>query len=396
MTPEVTVDAEGNEVVNTTIIVEYKYRKTPVIPDPEPEPEPDPASVIEKHVDVTTNKELYSQTHEGVVGQEYNIQEKQFTGYDLVESRRPTNANSVMTKDPITVTYYYVRKMTVITKYTDEETNTKVFDDVTQEGHEGDSYTTVKKDKEGYECIVPAKTNGFMTPEVTVDAEGNEVVNTTIIVEYKYRKIPDEPDKPDEPEKPDTPDVPDTPEKYNLKVDKIISKIILDGKEQTISNGKLAKTEMHKTKLKTSDLVVEYTIKVSNTGEKAGYATLTESIPEGFEIKQEENADWSIEGQTARVKTPNLKSGEEKEYKIVLHWVKGDYNIGVKINTASLTEENKDKEIKDDNPEDNTSTATLIVTISTGELLENVEPLLIIATIVVFISALRVAIKIYN
>ena len=108
-------------------------------------------------------------------------------------------------------------------------------------------------------------------------------------------------------------------------------------------------------------------------------------------MKAEENNGWTIENNTAKLKTELLNSGEEKEYKVILHWNKGENNIGTKINTASLTEETNDKGTPDNNAENNTSSATLIVTISTGELLVEIDPILGLMIVITYIASIHVA-----
>ena len=155
--------------------------------------------------------------------------------------------------------------------------------------------------------------------------------------------------------------------KFNLSVDKNISTIYVDGYKKPISNGKLAKIEVHRKSLSDTQITVEYSIVVKNTGEIAGSTTLTESVPEGFSIKKKDNKDWQIIGNTAEMKIEDLKPGEQKEYKVVIQWKKGEKNIGTKINNVVLVNETNDAKFKDVNSEDNKSQATLILTIATGE-----------------------------
>ena len=132
------------------------------------------AGVIEQHIDVISGDILYNGTHEGNEGDEYNIPSKEFTGYDLVEERLPLNSEGTMTVDPITVTYYYIHRAKVTTQYIDKATGEKIVEDVEENGHEGDYYTTEEKEFDGYKLIqVPENSNGTMTKE-------------DIIVKYYY------------------------------------------------------------------------------------------------------------------------------------------------------------------------------------------------------------------
>ena len=351
------------------------------------EVEPEKGKVIEKHINSVTNELIENEEHEFNVGEQYKIEPKEFDGYDLVKSKLPTNAEDVAINGVIEVNYYYIRKMSVVAKYIDEATNQALFDEITINGYEGDTYTTLKQEKEGFECIVPENSKGKMTPYTTLGENGNEIINSTIYVVYKYKEIVPEPEEPE----PEIPTIPEKAKIFDLKIDKLITKILLNGQQQNISNGKLAKVEIHRKELDKTDIVVEYTIKVSNVGEQAGFTTLLETIPEGFTMKAEENNGWTIENNTAKLKTELLNSGEEKEYKVILHWNKGENNIGTKINTASLTEETNDKGTPDNNAENNTSSATLIVTISTGELLVEIDPILGLMIVITYIASIHVA-----
>ena len=62
--------------------------------------------VIEKHIDIKTNQVIESKVHEGNEGTEYSASPKEFEGYDLVEERKPENAEGEMTVEVIEVKYY--------------------------------------------------------------------------------------------------------------------------------------------------------------------------------------------------------------------------------------------------------------------------------------------------
>jgi hypothetical protein len=147
--------------------------------------------VTEKHVDIAHNTLLYTETHKGAIGANYNIQSRDIDGYTLKttdiegNSILPTNAKGTYKKDDIeVVTYYYSRNTTVKVIYQDE--NETELDKVIIEGHEGDEYKTEEKTIKGYELVeVPKNAEGVMT--VTKDSEGN--YNTETVVTYKYKKL---------------------------------------------------------------------------------------------------------------------------------------------------------------------------------------------------------------
>ena len=122
--------------------------------------------VIEKHIDVNSGEILFNDVHEGNEGDEYDIPSKTFDGYDLVEDKLPANSKGTMTTEPIEVIYYYAYKSKVIAEYINKSTGEKMTDDVVQDGHEGDEYTTERKIFDDYKLIEePANADGKMTKE---------------------------------------------------------------------------------------------------------------------------------------------------------------------------------------------------------------------------------------
>ena len=322
---ESTEELEGTYDKDKEIILYYQKKE-------EEKEEPQETSVIEKHIDIYTNKTIETKTTKGKVGDEYEIKSKTFKGYVLVEDKLPTNAKGKMTEEPIEVIYYYTKKAKVTVRYVDKDTQKDIIEKVEFEGFEGDKYTAEEKEIDYYTLVSkPKETTGTM-----------KAGNTEIVYSYQAKK-------------------------FNLSVDKNISTIYVDGYKKPISNGKLAKIEVHRKSLSDTQITVEYSIVVKNTGEIAGSTTLTESVPEGFSIKKKDNKDWQIIGNTAEMKIEDLKPGEQKEYKVVIQWKKGEKNIGTKINNVVLVNETNDAKFKDVNSEDNKSQATLILTIATGE-----------------------------
>ena len=150
------------------------------------------AGVIEKHIDIITGELLESSEHSGNEGDPYDIQSKEFSGYDLVEedhegnSMLPTNSSGTMKRDEvIEVKYYYIKKVSVVVKYVDETTGEEISGSERIEGHENDEYTTEKKDIEDYNLSkIPENASGTMT--VTKNEDGT--YDTEIEVIYYYKK----------------------------------------------------------------------------------------------------------------------------------------------------------------------------------------------------------------
>ena len=122
--------------------------------------------VIEKHIDVISGEILANDTHNGNEGDPYDIKSRTFTGYDLVEERLPSNAQGTMKVDPIEVIYYYIYRTKVTAKYIDRATGSNLTPDVVQDGHEGDAYVTERKTFDDYKLVeVPVNADGAMTKD---------------------------------------------------------------------------------------------------------------------------------------------------------------------------------------------------------------------------------------
>ena len=104
------------------------------------------AGVIEKHIDEFTNELLDSKVYEGNEGDVYTTSSKTFKGYELDNTKLPTNATGKMTKDLIEVKYYYRYKTNVNTKYVDKITGRDIVPSITTNGYVGDEYKTEKKE----------------------------------------------------------------------------------------------------------------------------------------------------------------------------------------------------------------------------------------------------------
>ena len=248
-----------------------------------------------------------------------------------------------MTADPTDVIYYYKRPAKVIVNYYDIDTKEKLADEVEITGHQGDSYTTEEKDIKYYKVeTLPANKDGKMTVIVTKDENGKEIVEDTTYVNYYYRKLV-----------------------FNLRVDKTIASVIVNGQETTI-NGNLGKVEVHRKDISTANVKVVYKIKVTNDSELTGKANVVENIPSGMTMKLDNNPGWTINETTASIETNEIKPGESREYQVVLGWQNGDSNIGTKENIASIVTENE-AGFNEKDTSDNESRANLIVAVGTGE-----------------------------
>ena len=298
--------------------------------------------VTVKYIDSETGEEIEVQeTIPGHEGDDYETEAKEIPGYDL--SEEPENKEGEMTSEPTEVVYYYKRPAKVIVRYLDEETKEELAKEEKIEGHQNEEYTTEVKDIQYYALMkLPENAEGKMIITVTKDEEGKEVVEDTTYVTYYYRK-----------------------KIFNLKIDKQITSIIVNGEEKPVS-GNLGKVEVNKTLLSTTNIQVVYKIIVTNNSELNGNATIVENIPEGMIMKAEKNIEWKVEENTAKLDTEILSPGESKEYKVVLDWTNNSTNVGTKENIVSIETTENEAGYEEKTINDNESKADLIISIGTG------------------------------
>ena len=320
-------NSTGKMTIEPTRVTYYYIKKT---------------EVNVKYVDKETGEEIDVPSNiPGHEGDDYTTEPKDLPGYDLVEE--PENKDGTMTADPIDVIYYYRRPAKVIVNYYDIDTKEKLADEIEIDGHQNDDYTTEQKDIKYYEIAkVPENKEGKMIVTVTKDENEKEIVDDTTYVNYYYRKLI-----------------------FNLRVDKTIASVIVNGQETPI-NGNLGKVEVHRKNISTANVKVVYKIKVTNDSELTGKANVVENIPNGMTMKAENNPGWTINETTASIETDEIKPGESREYQVVLGWQNGDGNVGTKENIASIITENE-AGFDEKDTTDNESKADLIVAVGTGE-----------------------------
>ena len=278
----------------------------------------------------------------GKEGDEYTTEAKEVPGYDLVEE--PEAKDGVLKAEDDEVVYYYRRPVKVVARYFDQETGAELEASVTQDGYQNDEYATEAKKIKYYELVaMPANAEGTMRVTVTKDENGKEIVEDTTYVDYYYRKLV-----------------------FNLKIDKTIASVSVNGVESVI-NGDLAKVEVYRKDFNTAKVEVKYLIKVTNDGELSGKASVLESIPVGMTMSAEKNSGWAVNGSTATRETKELAPGESEEFEVVLDWQNGEGNVGTKENVASIVSSENEAGFDEKDATDNEDKADVIVAISTGE-----------------------------
>jgi len=191
--------------------------------------------------------------------------------------------------------------------------------------------------------------------------------------------------------------------------------IIENGKETIVETGHKAEDdpeEVVKVEIKESQInkvVVKfrYKIRVTNEGQIAGYADeVKDYIPEGLKFVAADNPLWTQISEgivvTDQLKDTLLQPGESAEVEILLTWINGKDNMGLKVNIAEISKDRNDSDTPDidsipDNKkpgEDDIDDAPVILTVKTGEFL-NIVLIALVSGSLVIIAAGLIFIKKY-
>lgn len=140
----------------------------------------------------------------------------------------------------------------------------------------------------------------------------------------------------------------------------------------------IVKVDLKKSKLKDVTVKFNYSIRVTNEGEIAGYAKeISDYIPKGLKFIAKDNPNWTEkDGKivTRALENTLLQPGESAEVKVLLTWENNANNMGVMINTAEISEDYNEYGIhdRDSTPnnktpgEDDIDDAPVMITIKTG------------------------------
>ena len=158
----------------------------------------------------------------------------------------------------------------------------------------------------------------------------------------------------------------------------------LDGKTTVEETGhkfeddpeEVVKIELGNHKIEDSVLKFTYQIRITNEGNKAGYAyEIKDYIPEGLRFVEEDNEGWVLSEDGKTVTTDQLKDvllepGDSRVVEITLRWINGQTNLGVKQNWAEISEDSDDDiDSTPDNKvegEDDIDEASVVLSIVTG------------------------------
>lgn len=226
----------------------------------------------------------------------------------------------------------------IVTKYVDKATNKEIAVSEEITDRVGVDYETKAKEIEYY------KLEG--TPE---NAKG-KVTNGTTEVIYYYNK-----------------------QDFNIKADKTISELYVNGEKQDIKNNKnnIFQVSINRKEVAKTDLKIRYIIRISNTGEIPGTAgKVTDQIPEGLEFHQEDNPDyWKLENGVAitdKLDNKVILPGQFEELEIILRCSNLEDKLGVKTNHVVAENMNNEPNFEDTNKEDDKGKCDLIVSIGLG------------------------------
>lgn len=190
--------------------------------------------------------------------------------------------------------------------------------------------------------------------------------------------------------------------------------VIENGKETVTNTGhkaeddpeEVVKVEIAKNKVDKVVVKFKYSIRVTNEGEIPGYATeISDYIPEGLKFVAADNKDWKeVDGKIATNKLENtlLNPGESAEVEVLLTWINGKNNMGLKVNTAEISKDKNDSNTPDIDStpnnqkpgEDDIDDAPVILATKTGELI-NLEYVLLATGSLAIISTGVILIKKY-
>ena len=117
----------------------------------------------------------------------------------------------------------------------------------------------------------------------------------------------------------------------------------------------IVKVDLKKSKVDSVVVKFKYSIRITNEADEengiAGEATeIRDDIPAGLKFIAEDNPDWREEnGQivTNKLAGTTLEPGESAEVEILLTWINGANNIGVKTNVAEISKDHNKYGTKD-------------------------------------------------
>lgn len=182
---------------------------------------------------------------------------------------------------------------------------------------------------------------------------------------------------------------------FDLKLDKYVSRVLLQNSAgttvQECNNSQMSKVEVHSKLINTTTAIIEYKIVVTNVGEVEGYAKkIADYLPSDLKFSSELNTDWYADGSdlySTSLANEKLKAGESRELTLTLTKSMNENNTGLINNMAEIAESYNELGVADSNSaggnkikgENDMSSADVIISISTGEIVLYTSMTIIIA-----------------
>lgn len=204
---------------------------------------------------------------------------------------------------------------------------------------------------------------------------------------------------------------------FDLALRKWVTQAIMidNGKETIVETGhkpeddpeEVVKVEIVESRLNKVVVKFRYKIRVTNEGEIAGYVKeISDYIPDGLRFVQADNPNWKeVDGKvvTDELKDTLLQPGETADVEILLTWINGKNNFGLKINTAEISKDYNDSNTPDIDStpnnkkpgEDDIDDAPVILTIKTGTTMINNQYILLAGGMLLIVVAGAILIKKY-
>ena len=190
--------------------------------------------------------------------------------------------------------------------------------------------------------------------------------------------------------------------KFDLKLDKTVTRITVQSGNDTqvydYNDTKLAKKDLIGKDVNNTSIIVEYKLKVTNEGAVSGYVKkIVDYMPNEMKFNSELNKDWYTNGNGAlynsSLANTLINPGESKEVTLTLTKKMTEDNLGLYNNTAEIYEAYNDQGLTDYdstpgnkvNGEDDISSADVLITLKTGEVIA-ISAITIIAIAVVCIG----------
>ena len=195
--------------------------------------------------------------------------------------------------------------------------------------------------------------------------------------------------------------------KYDMQLDKYVTKVTVQNSKTTstdYTDAKLAKQEINAKEVNSTTVVVEYTIRVTNKGEVAGYIRkIADYLSSDYKFSSELNKDWYQDGSNVyctSLADTKINPGESKDVKLTVIKQMKENNTGLVNNTAEILSSYNELGLTDINStegnkvkgENDMSSADVIISIKTGQVITTI--VLVITTIIMLGVALYVIRKI--